>query len=54
MEVSMDFLQRMSLVVKRMILDTEAKKIIETKTFEIANAQCKRIIETLKAKSEHL
>ncbi|XP_052568117.1 endogenous retrovirus group K member 10 Gag polyprotein-like [Peromyscus californicus insignis] len=47
-----DFLQRLASAVKRMVPDSEASKIIiESLTFENANAACKTIIRPLKARS---
>ena len=51
----MDFLQRLTSAVNRMIPNSEARQIIiESLTFENANFLCKRIIGPLKARSTPL
>ena len=51
----MDFLQRLTLAVKRMIPNSETKQIIiESLSFENTNSLCKRIIRPLKARSTPL
>ncbi|KAL6040241.1 hypothetical protein STEG23_020317 [Scotinomys teguina] len=54
-ESFMDFLQRLTSAVNRMIPDIEARKIVaESLAFENANEACKRIIRPLKARSAPL
>ena len=54
-EAFMDFLQRLTSTVNRMIPNSEARQIIiESLTFENANSLSKRIIRSLKARSASL
>ena len=51
-ETFTDFLQRLTSAVNRTVPDSEARRIIiESLAFENANAQCKRILRPLKARS---
>ena len=51
-ETFTDFLHRLTSAVNRTVPDSEARRIIiETLAFENANAQCKRILRPLKARS---
>ena len=52
METFMDFLQRLTLAVNRMIPNSEAgQTIIEYLAFKNTNPQCQRIIRPLNARS---
>ena len=54
-EVFMDFLQRLTSEVNRMIPNSEARQIIiESLAFENANSLCKKLIRPLKEKSAPL
>ena len=55
MEAFMDFLQRLTLAVNRMIPNSEARQIIiESVAFENVNEQYKRVIRPRKARSASL